>query len=362
MAENNIHVGIVCDLILIDWSGVEYLFSKMAAELLRRGHYVTIIAQRPKGKVSPKIPLAPIPSGCDVIQCDYDSREGLDAARAAICSAGLDVIVSQCAKKEFMRTPWLLKGSGIPFIDAECVHPRVLTYERWNPYEHYATLEVCDCVTVPLEAYRAFYPQYMRERIAVVGYPAAPTQEVDFAAREGKARRTLLALGRMDEADKQYSLLLRAWQILYPEFPDWSLQLVGSGKDLPLYQAMADALGKDARITMPGSVSNVGDYYRGADIFCMPSRQEGLPHVLGEAAAYGLPIVAYASCDAAKAVISPEIGMLAEPTHPAALAEVLRTMMSSAPECRTRMGRNAQEFFAREYGADICQYKYRLRI
>jgi len=37
-------------------------------------------------------------------------------------------------------------------------------------------------------------------------------------------------------------------------------------------------------------------HYLSADIFCIPSRWEGFPNVVGEALAHGLPVVAFEGC------------------------------------------------------------------
>ena len=349
-AKKSLHIAFVCDTFLTDWSGVERVLAQLAAELMRRGHRCAILAQRPRGPVSPKIPLTPVPEGCGVLQIDWDSDEGLRQGRQDIAQADFDVLAAPCSGRRFQKVPWLLAGSGVPLVDAECVHPAVLTYERWHPYERWAAAAACDCIQLLLAPYRDFFPAPLQGCIAVAGNPAPPPAEVDFAARAGRARRTLLSVGRMVERDKQYSLLLRTWHLLAPDFPDWDLVLVGDGPDFTLHQALAQAMGPQARITLTGAVADPTPYYAGADLFCMPSRQEGFPLVLGEAAAHALPLVALETCDAAKALIAPDMGALAANSSPNALAEALRPLMAAPPAARQAKGLAAQAFFRDTYG------------
>ena len=349
--KSGIHIAWNCDTFLTDWSGVERVFAQLATEMIQRGHRCTIVAKRPKSPVSQQIPLTPVPKNCEILEFSWDSDEGLRQARQDIAQADFDVLVAPCTGRRFQKIPWLLSGSGVPLVEADCIHPAVLTYERWNPYERWAAAASSDCIQILLKPYRDFYPAALQERIVVAGNPAPPPAEIDFAARAVKTRRTLLAVGRMDEAHKQFSILLRAWQILAVEFPDWDLKLVGDGKDFTFYQAMAEALGPDSRVTLTGAVADPSPHYANADIFCMPSsRQEGLPLVLGEAAAYALPLVAIQSCDAAKALITPDMGALAENSSPAALVDVLRPLMNAPVQVRQAKGLAAQSFFAETYG------------
>ena len=58
------------------------------------------------------------------------------------------------------------------------------------------------------------------------------------------------------------------------------------------------------------------------DVFCQPSRSEGLPLAVLEAQACGVPVVASAVGGLAAAVC-PETGRLTQPDNPAALADAL---------------------------------------
>lgn len=237
----------------------------------------------------------------------------------------------------------------MPLVSAESLDPVVLTYERWNAYEHFAALTVCDRIQVLLEDFRQHYPEALWEKLDAIGNPAPPPQPVDWAARAAKPQKTLLALGRFEEEHKQFTLLLRTWALLFPEFPDWKLQLVGGGSGWELYNAMVKAMGPGARAEIHGSVVDPTAFYAGADLFCMPSRYEGFPLVLGEAAAHGLPLVALKNCAAAAALIDADRGALAENDSPAALAQVLRPLMAAPAEERERLGKNAMDFYQREY-------------
>ena len=60
-------------------------------------------------------------------------------------------------------------------------------------------------------------------------------------------------------------------------------------KDLKEELARAGSL---ARVHWVGAVDNVHEYLKAADIFCFPTRREGLGTAVAEAMATGLPVVA----------------------------------------------------------------------
>jgi alpha-1,3-rhamnosyl/mannosyltransferase len=89
---------------------------------------------------------------------------------------------------------------------------------------------------------------------------------------------------------KGLDLLLGAFETLAPHHPDLRLTLVGSGA---IASQVADHPYRD-RIEVPGRVTDeqLRALYRGARVFCMPSRHEGFGLPALEAMAAGVPVVA----------------------------------------------------------------------
>lgn len=76
--------------------------------------------------------------------------------------------------------------------------------------------------------------------------------------------------------------------------PEVGLVVVGDGPERENLEAMARRLGVKERVYFAGEVpkEHVPAYLRACDLFVLNSRYEGLPHVLLEALAAGLPVVA----------------------------------------------------------------------
>ena len=117
------------------------------------------------------------------------------------------------------------------------------------------------------------------------------------------------------------------------------LRVVGTGPDLARLERRARELGLGRRVEFLGHVAfdRLAGEYRRADIFCLPSRQEGFGIVFLEAMAAGLPIVAARAAAVPELVSDGESGILVAPDSPGDLAAALDRLLSDPGE-RRRMG------------------------
>ena len=126
-------------------------------------------------------------------------------------------------------------------------------------------------------------------------------------------------------------------------FPDAKLLLVGPWEeDDPAPPSVRKELEEDPRVRCTGYVEDVVPYYGRMDLLVFPSRREGFPNVPMEAAAMGIPVVAFDVDGCRDAVKDDETGTLVEPFNPKALAEAVMTYLGDRP-LRERRGRAGRE-------------------
>jgi glycosyltransferase involved in cell wall biosynthesis len=106
----------------------------------------------------------------------------------------------------------------------------------------------------------------------------------------------LLAMGRLSP-EKGFDLLLRALASVRNDFPGVSLLIAGAGPEEAMLKAERHALGLDEAVRFSGYLARPWSLFPEATLFVLPSRHEGLPNALLEAAAAGLPIVALPACE-----------------------------------------------------------------
>jgi glycosyltransferase involved in cell wall biosynthesis len=157
-------------------------------------------------------------------------------------------------------------------------------------------------------------------------------------------RVRILAVGRLVEKKGHETLLLAA-ALLRDRGLAFSLRLAGEGPEWSRLQRLVHELRLADRVAFLGPLSEgeVRAEYEQADIFALPCRklangdQDGLPNVILEAMAHGLPVVSTRLDGIVEAVVDGDSGLLADQDDPAAFAVHLGGLIEDA-KLRERVG------------------------
>ena len=104
---------------------------------------------------------------------------------------------------------------------------------------------------------------------------------------------------------------------------DANLVLVGSGSDEAMLRRVVAESGVAERITFAGEHADPRPYLRPADVFLLPSRQEGFSNAILEAMACSLPVIATDVGGNAEAIVHKQGGLIVEPRNPEAIAAAI---------------------------------------
>jgi glycosyltransferase involved in cell wall biosynthesis len=153
----------------------------------------------------------------------------------------------------------------------------------------------------------------------------------------------VLNVARLTEP-KGHFVLLDAVARLRGEGLAVRVDIVGDGPVRRRLQERAHELGIADVVDLPGAVGQdrIRSYYERADVFCAPSFAEGVPVVLMEAMAMGLPVVATRVMGVPELVDDGVHGKLVAPGRPDLLADAIRSL-AAAPEDRAAMGERGRE-------------------
>ncbi|MDX1973684.1 MAG: glycosyltransferase [Candidatus Sumerlaeia bacterium] len=102
---------------------------------------------------------------------------------------------------------------------------------------------------------------------------------------------------------------------------------VGEGEERPRMEALRRELGLEDVVVLTGWQTGVGDLLSAFDVFCIPSKLEGLCTSLLDALAFGLPCVATEAGGIPDVIQHEENGLLVPPQNPEALAKGLHRLM-----------------------------------
>lgn len=217
---------------------------------------------------------------------------------------------------------------------------------------------------------------FPRERARVIPYGVDGELFAPDATRRGLWRTRLgvpaeapllLGLGRM-ATKKGFHVLLEALPELLARHPALHVVLAGEGDLLSGLRAKAVALGEDraGRVHFPGVVyrDQLPDLFRAADVFTLPAvhdskgNVDGLPNVILEAMASGLPVVATAISGIPLAIDDGVHGRLVPEGDAPALGAALDELLS-APERAREMGSAGRRKAVSELSWDAVAGRYR---
>jgi glycosyltransferase involved in cell wall biosynthesis len=206
--------------------------------------------------------------------------------------------------------------------------------------------------------------RFIRERIVPAGLLEVVPNGVDTeryrrvaaGTREG-LRRSLglgtefawLAVGRFETA-KDYPNMLRAFARVRGERPDAVLLLVGRGSLQAETEALARNLSLGNSVRFVGTREDVPEFMTVADGYVMSSAWEGMPMVLLEAGAAGLPIVTTRVGGNEEVVLDGATGFLAPSGNDEALAAAMLRLMALPEGERRAMGSRGRDHVRQHYG------------
>ena len=158
------------------------------------------------------------------------------------------------------------------------------------------------------------------------------------APRRPRSGPVILSVARMYPR-KRLSDLLRATAILTARIPEARTRVVGQGPEWAQLVRLRGELGAADTVELLGDVSRerLAEEYVNADLFCLPSVQEGFGIVFLEAMAAGLPVVACRAAAIPEVVRDGLTGVLVPPRDPKGLADVLEQLARDPGRAR-RLG------------------------
>lgn len=164
--------------------------------------------------------------------------------------------------------------------------------------------------------------------------------------------KLILAIGRMDYL-KGYDLMMEVFERFCRKNSDWRLKIIGDGPFKPDIEKLVRKKGMADRITIAPATNDIEKEYLAASLYLMTSRSEGLPMVLLEAQACGLPIVAF-DCETGPAeIVNHGVdGFLVSPNDFEKMSEHLQELATD-PDKRKTFGAAARENVKRFLPAEI---------
>lgn len=192
---------------------------------------------------------------------------------------------------------------------------------------------------------RVVSEQLLSEKeITVVPYPVDTTLFSPDGDEKSTDGPTVLFVGRFTDPRKNVEMLVRAFASVREHHPNAELRLVGDDPT-PGLRDTVEEYGLAEAVTFEAYVPNgeLPPHYRSADVFAIPSRQEGLGIVGLEAMACGTPVVATRCGGPEQYVEDGETGLLVANDDEAGMADALTALLRDDTR-RGELGSNAAAY------------------
>lgn len=212
--------------------------------------------------------------------------------RRVLKNIGLDVIIAMSS---------LMAAYGV--FACAFTGTKSIGSERSNPYRHYPDFPfsaikklaalMSDGYVFQTQAASQYYPKKAVKKGIVIPngiFGDIPDEVVPFDMREKK----IYAMGRL-APEKGFDVLLKAFALFSEKHSDYTLTVFGEGKLHKDLEELAESLGVSQKVSFPGADKAACEKMSGGRMFVLSSRFEGMPNVLIEAMACGMPVIA-ANC------------------------------------------------------------------
>jgi len=163
-------------------------------------------------------------------------------------------------------------------------------------------------------------------------------------------REVVLCVARFCE-DKDHETLIRSFEYVVARRPRAELWLVGDGPLRTSVRTLAARSPVRGLIRSYPSTPDPRPFFQQASVAVLSSVREGLPNVLLEAMAMGLPVAATAVGGIPDLVVPDVTGLLCPPRNPEALGETIAGLLADEDK-RLAMGRAARERAVALYSMD----------
>lgn len=191
------------------------------------------------------------------------------------------------------------------------------------------------CTQFGLEQLRRQHPVSAKERLNLIYHGVDVVELMPLPNPEPSDEPPLiLSIGRLVEK-KGFPILLRAAAMLRREGIDFRLRIIGSGPDEADLKRMTAGLALEECVQFDGAIPHerLIPLFRMADLFVLASvvasdgDRDGLPNVLLEALALGVPAVSTRVSAIPELIEHEETGLLANPGDPKDLAEQMERLL-----------------------------------
>lgn len=193
------------------------------------------------------------------------------------------------------------------------------------------------------EGAMSVYGKGLQKRSVVIPNPIFIKGEIPEVP-QSERQKTVVSVGRLDNFQKRYDVMLEAFRLFSQKHPEYTLKLYGDGSDTEQIKQWAVDLGIADKVNLMGLTRQPMQDIAHDGMFLITSDFEGISNSLLEAMAVGLPCVStdHTPGGARMLITDHENGLLAPVEDAPALAAAMCEFAEN-PELAEKCGNNAKD-------------------
>lgn len=234
-------------------------------------------------------------------------------------------------------------GLGVKTIVAERNDPHgVNKYWIMEQFEK-LVYRLADRILVQTETIKKFFDGALMERTHIIYNPVNLPKEMVGKALSVEKKTRIVSVARL-MPQKNHDILIKAFAIFSKNHPDYTLTIYGNGPQGEELKKLAESLGIEDKVSIPGASKNIHEDILDAEMMCLVSQREGMSNAMIEAMCLGLPCICTKVSGAIDLINDGENGLLVDIGDIDGLVERMNYIADN-PKKANEIGQNASELY-----------------
>lgn len=270
------------------YGGAEKSLVILGNQLAQRGHEITLLSFSSNNcvyKLDDNIQYIYIPDcGNNKLQI---IKNRFSSLKKTLQNLETDLVISFWFQLSILAL-FISNSLSFKVIYSERGDPSDKEYSGLNGIIRSIFFPMIDGFVFQTEGAKKYFSKLIQKKSIVIHNAIQFEEKVTSTSLNKK--KHIISAGRF-HPQKNFSLLVNAFSKIASEFPDYKLCIYGDGELRDQLEDQIEHLGLSTQVILPGNTNDLCYKMMESEIFVLSSDYEGMPNVLMEAMALGLPCV-----------------------------------------------------------------------